>query len=192
MRKRNLILLGFAAVVAAQLAVPAWMIIEREQTLRKGFVFKFKTRPFDPVDAFRGRYVRMRLEPEMAKVPDAGQWRYRQKAFAVLGTDTNGFAVVKRLERAAPGDEPAVPVHTSWFDEKKREVHLEWSGLDRYYMEENRAPDAEAAYARHSIRTNRTCHVTVRVRGAHAVVENLFIEDQPIRAWLREHPAKGR
>ena len=28
MNKRNLLLLGFAAVVAAQLAVPAWMIID--------------------------------------------------------------------------------------------------------------------------------------------------------------------
>ena len=190
MGKRNLILLGFAAVVAAQLAVPAWMIIERERTLRDGQVFKFRTRPVDPADAFRGRYVWLSLEPATVKVPEVGQWHYNQKAFAVLGSDTNGFAVVKRLERVKPLNEIAVPVRTRWFNDNTREANLEWFGLDRYYLEEGKAPRAEAAYRQHSVRTNQTCHVTVRVLGAHAVIEELFIEGQPIHAWLREHPKK--
>jgi len=190
MSKRNLILLGFAAVVVAQLAVPAWMIVERERTLRYGQVFKFRTHPVDPSDAFRGRYVWLSLEPETVKTPSGSHWTYNQKVFAVLGTDTNGFAVVKRLERVKPLNEPAVPVRTRWFNDAKGEANLEWSGLDRYYMEEGRAPKAEIAYRQHTSRTNPTCHVTVRVLGAHAVVEDLFVENQPIRAWLRKHPAK--
>ena len=55
MNKRNGILLGLVVVAAAQLAVPAWMIAGRELTLREGQVFKFRTRPVDPADAFRGR-----------------------------------------------------------------------------------------------------------------------------------------
>ena len=55
-------------------------------------------------------------------------------------------------------------------------------------MEEEKAPRAEAAYRSHSLRTNRTCYVTVRVRGAEAAVENLFVDERPIRAWLRDHP----
>ena len=95
MHKRNLMLLGFALVAAAQLAVPAWLIVERERTLRDGQVFKFKTRPIDPVDAFRGRYVWLGLEPDAVKVADVNAWSHDQKAFAVLGTDTNGFAIVE-------------------------------------------------------------------------------------------------
>ena len=190
MSKRKLLLFSFAAVVAAQLAVPAWMIIDRERTLRYGQVFKFRTRPVDPADAFRGRYVWLGLEPQAVKVPADSHWLYNQKAFAVLGADTNGFAVVKRLERCKPLNEPAVPVRTRWFDDKKGEANLDWSVLDHYYMEEGKAPGAEAAYWRHSNLTNRTCHVTVRVLGASAVIEDLFIEGQPVHEWLRKHPAK--
>ncbi len=190
MNKRNLLLLGFAVVVAAQLAVPAWLIIEREWTLREGQVFKFKTRPVDPADAFRGRYVWLGLEPTEVKVPDVNQWHYGQKAFAVLGTDSNGFAVVERLEREAPAGQPVVLVHAGWADSKKGELHLTWPGLDRFYMTERKAPAAEAAYRAHSLRTNQACHVTVRVRGRCAVIENLFIENQPIHAWLQEHKGK--
>jgi len=85
-----------------------------------------------------------------------------------------------------------VPVRVSWSDTSKNEVHIQWSGLDRFYMAENKAPAAETAYRKHNLRTNQTCHVTVRVRGAQAVIENLFIDDKPIREWLRSHTDKTK
>jgi uncharacterized membrane-anchored protein len=190
MNRRNGILLAFGLAAAAQLAVPAWSILGHERTLRDGQVFKFMTRPVDPADAFRGRYVWLSLEPDAVKVPDVGLWRHNQKAFAVLGTDTNGFATVQRLDLERPAGEPAVRVRTSWSDRTKGEVHIAWPGLDRYYMTEDQAPAAETAYRDHSRRTNQTCHVTVRVRGGKAVIESLFVENQPIQDWLREHRGK--
>jgi len=189
MNKRNLLLLGFAVVVAAQLAVPAWLIIEREWTLREGQVFKFKTRPIDPADAFRGRYVWLDLELNQVKVPNADQWNYGQKAFAVLGTDTNGFAIVESLDYDAPAGKVTVPVRAQWHDTNGN-VHITWTGLDRFYMTEKKAPAAEEAYREHNRRTKQACHVTVRVLGTRAVLENLFIENQPIHDWLREHKGK--
>jgi uncharacterized membrane-anchored protein len=189
MNKRNLLLLGFAVVVAAQLAVPAWLIIEREWTLREGQVFKFKTQPIDPADAFRGRYVWLNLDPNEVKAPNANQWSYGQRAYAVLATDTNGFALIKNLEHEKPASETAVKVRVRWPDSRKGVVHIEWPGLDRYYMTEKKAPAAETAYREHNRRTNQNCHVTVRVLGTRAVLENLYIENQPIQAWLKAHPA---
>ncbi len=185
MNKRNSILLGLGVVIAAQLAVPAWMIIRHESTLREGKVFKFRTQPVDPADAFRGRYVLLRLEPGVVKVTNARQWHYNQKAFAVLGVDSNGFAIVESLERDAPAGKTALPIHVNWTEEKNGQVHIDWTGLDRFYMTEKKAPAAEEAYREHNRITNRSCHVTVRVRGGRAVIENLFIEDRPIRDWLK-------
>lgn len=188
MNKRNLILLGFAIVVVVQLAVPSWMILEREWTLREGQVFKFKTKPVDPADAFRGRYVLLSLEPDT--VTDAGAWNYGQKAFAVLGTGPDGFATVKRLDRTQPVGEAALQVSAMWSDGRRGEVHINWQGLDRYYMMEDKAPAAETAYRAHNRGTNQTCFITVRVRGSVGVIENLYIDKQPIQTWLREHKDK--
>ena len=77
-----------------------------------------------------------------------------------------------------------------WPDAGAGAVHIAWPGLDRYYMTERKAPAAETAYREHNRRAAQTCYVTVRVRGTRAVIENLFIDDQPIRDWLREHPAR--
>lgn len=61
---RNLLLALLVVLAAAQLAVPASMIVQRETVLTQGRVYKFKTAPVDPVDAFRGRYVALRFEEE--------------------------------------------------------------------------------------------------------------------------------
>jgi uncharacterized membrane-anchored protein len=190
MSNRNLMLIVFSVAVAAQLAVPAWMIAGRERTMREGKTFKFRTRPVDPVDAFRGRYVWLSLEPGSVKVQDADKWMANQKAYAVLGTDSNGFAVVNRLDRAMPAGEPAVKVRVRWPNIQQKEVRVDWPGLDRYYMTEKKAPAAERAYWQHNVRTNRTCHVTVRVSGNDAVIENLFIEEKPVSDWLKENAAR--
>ena len=185
MNRKGLLLLALAAAAAAQLAVPAWMIVGRELTLRDGVQFKFRTRPVDPADAFRGRYVLLGLEPDHVTVSNASQWASGARAYAVLSTDADGFAEVLRLDRTPPPVELAIPVRVGWSVAGTNGVHFSWP-LDRYYMEETRAPAAEAAYRSHSTRTNRTCHVTVRVRGRDAVLEGLFIDGKPIREFLKK------
>ncbi|MGI6086640.1 MAG: GDYXXLXY domain-containing protein [Kiritimatiellia bacterium] len=189
MHKRYL-LLGLAVTVAVQLAVPALMIVGHERALREGQVFKFKTRPVDPADAFRGRYVWVSLEPDIVELTDPEQWNPSRKVFAVLETDPDGFALVKRLERCQPKDEPSVQVRMLWhdLDSEQQKVRIQWPGLERYYMPEDQAPAAEAAYLKANQSTNHACYVTVRVRGKQALIENLFIEDQPVQDWLRKQP----
>ena len=189
MNKRLWLLSAFVLAALAQLAVPTWMIRQHELTLREGQVFLFRTRPVDPIDAFRGRFVWLSLEPASVKPPKVNDWTRGQKAYAVLGTDTNGFATVLRLERGRPADEPAIAVRVNWPEVDSGEIHFSWEGLDRYYMTERKAPAAEKAYWQHNVRSNRTCHVAVRVRGNQASIEELFIENRPIRLWLEEHPA---
>jgi uncharacterized membrane-anchored protein len=183
--RRELALVALVVVAAAQLAVPAWMIAGREKTLRAGQRFKFRTQPVDPADAFRGRYVWLRLEPDAVRPRAIVRWTPNQRAYAVLAVDSNGFATVERLERARPAAEPSIAVRIGWAPDGTNDVHFSWP-IDRYYMEERKAPAAEAAYRAHSARTNRACHVTVRVRGGDAVLEELFIEGRPVRDYLRE------
>jgi uncharacterized membrane-anchored protein len=184
MNRKAILLLVLGVAAAAQLAVPGWMIRQHERTLAEGRLFKFRTQPVDPADAFRGRYVWVRLQPDSVKVPNASRRETGQKAYAVLGVASDGFATVERLEAAPPANAAAVAVRLGWTDSREGVVHFSWP-LDRYYMEETKAPAAEAAYRGHNVRTNQVCYVTVRVRGDNAVLENLFIAGKPIREFLQ-------
>lgn len=184
MKKNNRLLFAFAIVAAAQLFVPAWMIIGHERTLATGEVFKFRTRPVDPVDYFRGRFVRIDLEPSVVRTEDPNLWTKPTKAYAVLTKDPDGYAVVSGLQSHPPRGQAAVEVMSGWTSSDDGEVMITWTNLQRYYMNEAKAPAAEAAYRKHSRDAVDSCHVTVRVRGSHAVLEQLFIDDIPIEEWL--------
>lgn len=183
MNRNALLLPAFVAMLAVQLAVPAWMIVRRELTLAYGTRFKFRTEPVDPADYFRGRYVQLRLEPDTASVATTDRWEDGMPAYVSVSAGSNGYAEVTGVRKTPPPKGDYVRVRIGWRHEGAS-VNFAWP-MDRFYMEEGKAPAAEQAYREHSSRTNRACHVTVRIRHGNAVIEDLFIDGKPIRAYLK-------
>ena len=68
MRWHSLRVLLFVLVAVIQLAVAGRAIVISELTLRSGEVYRFRIQPVDPVDAFRGRYVAVRMAENRAPV----------------------------------------------------------------------------------------------------------------------------
>ncbi len=93
----------FGAVALLQIGVAGSMVWQHATTLRSGRVWKFRTAPVDPVDAFRGRYVALRFAAE--------EFRREQplgfdcKVYLRLKQDADGFAEVDQLTtELATGD----------------------------------------------------------------------------------------
>lgn len=180
--KTSQLLFGcFALMAATQLAVPAWMIVDHERTLRTGEVFKFRTAPVDPSDAFRGRYVWLRIEQNSLPIPSGVQWKSGQEVFATIETDTNGFSRLGELRATRPDGWPYLTVRIQQIYGQTAYLQVP---LDRYYMDESLAPAAEKAYWNHSRATNRTAYITVRVRAGNGVIENLWIDGVPIHEFV--------
>ncbi|MBI2432515.1 MAG: GDYXXLXY domain-containing protein [Candidatus Hydrogenedentes bacterium] len=169
--KKPLSLVLFAALVVAQLCVPAAMIIGREMTLRQGKAFRFHTAPVDPYDAFRGRFVALRLEPDNGFLPEGEHIERSQKLYATLGEDEQGFAKIAGLSLTKPEVEHYLPVR-GYPDAANGGVRVLWP-IDRYYLDEALAPEAEQLYRRGSSPAERTAYVSVRVHKGHAVLDGL-------------------
>ena len=181
--KREYIIGLFAGLICLQIIVPVSMITKRESTLRNGLEFRFKTAPVDPYDAFRGRYVALRVEVNKVNRPTGMDLKYGQKVFAQLATDENGLAKVSGISLEKP-KRPAYLMATVLYPEGN-EVTLNLP-IDRYYMEENAAPRAEQVYREHSQRNKQDAYVTVRVMDGFAVVEGLYVGDQRIEDLVRK------
>jgi uncharacterized membrane-anchored protein len=195
MMRRPVILGMFAVVALAQFGLLGWMIVRHETVLRDGHVYKFKTAPVDPYDAFRGRYVALRFEEAQTRAPVAEgiELKGGQTVYTLLGNDPDGFAQIKSLSVAPP---PA----GDYFRTKV----APWSGsggqggflslvlpFDSYYMNETLAPAAETAYREHNRRGgDHDAFVTVRVLDGRATIEQLYIGGKPIEEFLRDKSAK--
>ena len=207
---RILKLAVFAIVAAAQLAAPAWMIGQREWVLRHGMVYKFRTAPVDPYDAFRGRYVWLRFEGNTAPWTGTGPIPYEMTpsdvigsgpfVYATLTTGPDGFAKFSgaSLTRPASGDYLYARADYYWDLTALTRTPITRAPdrlaitlpFDRYYMNEAAAPAAEQAYREHSNTKKHDAYATVRVWKGHAVLEGLYVGDQRIEDVPASRPGE--
>lgn len=185
-------LLLFAVVALAQWAVPLGMIVRKEGVVRDGVAYRFRLRPVDPRDPFRGDYVTLRFAafdgtftiPE--GIPEEGPI----DAFAVLDTDSEGFAHVTGLaqERPASGDHVRVTA-TAYRQEiggwpMARDVGPSFT---RYYLREGGGRVVERLLQERA-RGDGTldAYAVVRVRQGEGVIEDLVVGGRSVSEWMEE------
>ena len=170
-------LLIFIPLAVIQLAVPGWMIYRQEQVLHHGREFKFQTAPVDPYDAFRGRYVALQFA-----VASSSGYNIKRKVWVRFDLDDKGFAKIKEVSKTPmAGDDVVIATN--------RYGRLQFP-FDRYYMDERAAPKAESAYRDNSRSGHQNAYVTVRILNGRAAIEELYIDNKPIREFLRSESKK--
>ena len=192
MKKLSFIFLGILFLV--QLAVPFSMIRDRENTLRNGELFKFKTRPIDPADPFQGRYVWLGYEDDYILWPEGQKTdlKYKESVYVILETDSEGFANLTDWNRTRPTEGHYLKtrymgIRSDWDRAIDQRIH---KGLrfdlpfDRFYMEETKAPRAEDL-ARDATRTTN-CWAEVRVLEGTAVLEDVMVAGRSISILAAE------
>jgi len=194
MKKNKLMLTLFCCLCVAQIAVPISMIIHREDILRTGALYRFRTEPVDPSDAFRGRYVALDVQASRMLIKDKDEFERGEKLYAELTRDENGMAKIKKLTRKPPDSEDYLKVRVMyWFtrpidgDKNRRVGMLRLDmPIKRYYMDEYEAPRAERAYNSRSRSGEVNSFVDVRVKRGEAVVEELYIGEKPVYEYLKD------
>lgn len=181
MSKKYLIPL-FIVMAFVQLAVPAKMIYDSEMTERHGTLFKLRTAPIDPVDPFRGKYINLSYE---ASSFDTADTTYVQgdMVYIVLKEDATGFATIASIEHTKPIGTPDYVQAEVTFNYGGR-IHFEYL-FDRFYMEESKAPQAEAAYSEYSRKGKaKPAYAIVAVRDGNAVVKDVIIDGMPVKEFV--------
>ncbi len=181
------LLIAFSAVALLQLSLPAVQIFRYERTLAQGKVFKFRTRPVDPYDAFRGRYVRLGFDTTTAgwdgsEVPKDGT-----EVYAKIETTADGYVTLGQASLTAPTGSDYLIVTSRWGIDGAKSLSVELP-FQQFYMTEAIAPKAEQVY-RDSNSWNRDlqrpCYARVRVFNGVGVIENVFIDDKPLAEVAR-------
>lgn len=176
-------LLGiFAILAAAQIAVPASMIVRRETILQQGTLYKFRVAPVDPYDAFRGRYVALGLDEDSGPSAPGAEWVKGQTAYAQLAVDSEGFAHFALVTPMPPDTPEYLVVTVAYAGDGRVYVH---APIDRYYMAEDLAPQAELAYREHARAGVADAYIAVRIRDGMPVIDRLYVAGVPIEDYLR-------
>jgi len=177
----------FVIVILIQLYVPAQMILQREDILQTGTPFRFETRPIDPVDPFRGKYVRLGYKVVEADIPKG--WPEpppdrNTEIYVELQEDEKGMMDVKQLHVFPPS-------HTSNYVKASVNAYFNDEGkisfrypFDRYYMDEFKAKPAEDWVREASRDSSLTSYALVYVQDGEAVIADVLIGDQSLKEVL--------
>ncbi|WP_299526347.1 GDYXXLXY domain-containing protein [Winogradskyella sp.] len=182
------IFLIFVIVVLVQLFVPAKMIFDREDILKTGTVYKFKTRPVDPSDPFRGKYITLNYEMDSAESKDI-TWQRGEKILVYIESDSLGYAKVYDVSKDQLGtDKDYIEAKVIWNNGKSNTVNFELP-FDRFYMEESKAKPAEDIYREYNTQrnANNDTYALVAIKNGEAVLKNVYINDNPIRYYIENH-----
>jgi uncharacterized membrane-anchored protein len=135
----------------------------------------------DPFDAFRGRYVALRLADRSVTAAPGVELEKGRRVWVGLRTDEQGFA---RFAGAAL-ERPASPCLEARVEYASGNSATIYSPIDRFYMPEDLAPRAEAEYRKFATQATNGASVAVRVWRGQAVVEDLYFGDRSVLDYLK-------
>lgn len=184
MNKSIYIILLFIVFIL-QLFVPAQMVYQQEDALDSGTAYKFKTRPIDPSDPFRGKYIVLNYELNSFETNENSWNNYRGNVFVYLKTDADGFAAVKTVSKAqldSDGDYFIAESRYSYGSKVNFNIPF-----NRFYMNENKAYDAEVLAQKAQRDTTTTCYGLVYVKDGAAVLDNVYINNKTIQEFVDEY-----
>lgn len=177
----------FVLMVAAQLFVPAQMIIRKEKTLTLGTEFRFRTAPLDPADPFSGRFVALSFSDAMYFHDDTMQIPYRGPVYVVVKQDSLGFAIIDTLLMEKPADgTPFFAASVAYRVEIDDSVTYRFTTrvrfpFDRFYMKETKAPEAEKVFLEAMRDSTKTTSAVVRLFEGDFVLEDVRIGEVSLK-----------
>ncbi len=178
----------FILLALVQLFVPAKMILDREDILKTGKEFKFRTAPIDPNDPFRGKYITLSFSNTTFDVQDGDEWNRDEDVYVLLKEDIEGFAIIKSVSKDKPSEKQdfvkAKIRNGGWKFNFNNNITIDYP-FDRYYMEESKAYDAELAYRDAQINEDNITYALVSIKDGDAVLKDVFINDVSIKEIVK-------
>jgi Uncharacterized membrane-anchored protein len=185
----------FLLIAFVQLYVPAKMVLDREDVLNKGTEYKFKSRPIDPTDLFREKYITLSYEENRVEVPNDRDWMRGEIVYVYLTTDSAGFAKIKSVSKEKlNNNQDYLKTKINYVSDRgptKLTILTIDYPFNRYYMEESKAYEAEKAYRRSGRDTNQIAYSLVSIKDGEAALKEVFIDGVPIKEVVlknREQP----
>lgn len=178
----------FSLLVVIQLLFLGNTIFNQEDTLKSGTAYKFKTRPIDPNDPFKGKYIILNYEIETYKTNDS-LWEYNEPVYVYLSNDTSGFAIIDTVSRhiLPKKSNDYVLSENHYYSKYSKTLRLNFP-FDEYYMKETKAYNAEVAVRnrqRDSLPNNT--YALVYIKNGNAVLDDVIIDTMSIKDYVEKN-----
>lgn len=187
MIKKKVYTSAFILIALIQLYIPAKMILDQEDILTTGNIYKFKTAPIDPTDPFRGKYITLNYDNNTIEIENDSLWKRNQQVFVLIKNDKNGFAYIDTVLAEDPQNNRDYFKANIRFIRRNEPKKLTLAfPFDRYYMEETKAYEAEIAYRETHVDSSQNTYALVAIKNGESVLKDVLINNVPIKEFVEK------
>jgi uncharacterized membrane-anchored protein len=180
--------IAFGAVMILYLWFPFSMIADQQRILKEGEIFRFRPQPVDPYDAFRGRHIILSFVEQDIDFPNAQDiFQYNDKIYVSLEKDSLGFVYFSNPSFEKPKEQNYLNVKV-WNASEDRVTVFTPENLERYYLNEKLAPQAEEQFQellRNTESDKVNVYLDARVLNGEVLIEELYFEGVPVSEYLK-------
>lgn len=178
MKRSKKIIFGiFILVALAQLAAPLSMIYDKEVISVKGKTYKFRSRPVDPYDPFRGKYITLYFDQSNARLDKPEEWKEIRYGYFPIQNDEEGFAIVQNPQIKPPLNQDYLKMELKNYYGSNDSLVRFSLPFNKFYMNENEALNAEKEYRRvNRDRNKQNAYAIVKIHEGEAFLEDVIID----------------
>ena len=168
-------------MILTQWYVPLQMVYENEEIIRTGKILKLRTRPVDPTDLMRGKYITLSFADNTLELPEEKMPPPQKEYYLTFRTDSAGFDVPAAVVSQPPsGTETYLRVEgRNYFYDERNDLIITYP-FDRFYLEESKAPAAEQAYRDSAADRDNPGYALVSVKNGRGVVTDVIVNGKSV------------
>ncbi len=182
------LLLAFSLLIIIQWIVPGKIIWTKNEVLKNGEVYKFQTEPIDPSNPFKGKYTILTFKENSYTDTIERQLIYGEDVYVTFNKNDGGYATINTLSRTKPTGNSGYVKANVYYTSREADsttVHINYP-FDEFYMDEFKAPKAESIYREANRDSLNRTYALVKIWKGDAVIEDVLINDIPIRALIKD------
>ncbi|NLR90131.1 GDYXXLXY domain-containing protein [Flammeovirga agarivorans] len=182
MNKKLIFIALFFIVAIIQLYVPATFILQNEEVLEVGTMYKFRTAAIDPYDPFRGKYITLWYEENRIAVENTKDWGVGQTVYILLDKDESDFVRYDGITKEIPsGNVDYLQTSINYIPYNDAQYVEFVIPFTRFYLEESKAKEAENAYNEAAIDSTLITYAKIKIKDGKGVLEDVIINESSVK-----------
>lgn len=174
----------FGATILAQLILMLFWVLNSNDIINNGTVYKFKLRGYDPYDPYRGKYLRFQFQDNSLYIPseEADMLKEEKDIYASFSVDNNGFARPESLSKSI--SETALKVEMSHYNKYTDKVNIIYP-FDKLWMNQEECPVVEKIVFK-ALSQNKDVYALVAIKNGNGVLLDIEIDQISLKTLVKE------
>lgn len=166
----------FALFALILVLVPLYLIYSSEAILENGHEHKLRFQGYDPLDPFRGKFIRLNYNFEVKCEKGLKEGDF---AFVQLEKDSTGFSHFSFVTKHKPKHSDYIKCNVVYTFSDYATIHIE--NIGKYFINENKAKKAEELLTKFVNENSEDTYASIRVLDGECRLEEVYVNGKPLK-----------